>query len=322
MPTPEEQRVLDDIKAQTEAGGDPFGDDDAPTTAAITTDHDPETDPLDETPEVTEPDGAGEGEGAGEDQPAEGTGEPATGQAAKQTDNETLDPEVLADIADPLQLNQRPVAFKAEVPADLRERRVKLMGEKAEVMKKLMDGEIDADQYAAEELRITDALDELTRQQVRAETLTELNAQNAQQHAQQSLNTLVRRTKAEVDYTKDPEAPKQFDRALNVLLADPENAGRDIAEVYEDAHKMVLALRGIKPVQVETPAAGQAGADTPPNRRPAGGVPVTLRNLPAASQPNTGGGVEEQLSRLSGPAYEAAFAKLTPAQRARMLDED
>lgn len=316
MPTPEEQRVLDSIKAQTEAGGDPFGDNDGPDAPTTTSTTDATDAGNEDAPTTAAPEG--EGDGAGEGQSADGAGDAPAGQATQQADNDNLDPEVLADIADPLQLNQRPVPFKAEVPADLRDRRVKLMGEKSEAMKKLMDGEIDAEQFAAEELRITDALDELTRQQVRAETLNELNTQTAQQHAQQSLDTLIRRTKAEVDYTKDPTAPQQFDRSLKVLLADPENAGRDIADVYEDAHKMVLALRGIQPA----PAGGQSNGNEPPNRRPEAQAPVTLRNLPTASQSNTGGSVEEQLSRLTGVAYQEAFAKLTPAQRARMLDED
>lgn len=310
MPTPEEQRVLDDIKAQTEAGGDPFGDNDEPAAPGATTQTETTT-PADDHDEPA----AGEtGDGTGT------TAEQTAEKGAEQGANTDLDPNVLADIADPLQLNQRPVPFKAELPADLRDRRVKLMGEKAEVMKKLMDGEIDAEEYATEDLRITDALDELTRQQVRVETLTELNTQTAQQHAEQSLNSLIRRTKSEVDYTKDPDAPKQFDTSLKVLLADPENAGRDIADIYEDAHKLVLALRGIAAPAGQTSGQGE-GSETP-NRRPNATPPVTLRNLPVAAQSNTGGSVAERLSRLSGPAYEAAFAQLTPAQRAQMLDED
>ena len=73
---------------------------------------------------------------------------------------------------------------------------------------------------------------------------------------------------------------------------------------------MVKAMRG-----VQTPAKAPAS-----DRKPAGDVPVTLRSLPSASTPNTGG-VIEQIARLKGPAYEAAYAKLTPAQQAALLDE-
>jgi hypothetical protein len=74
---------------------------------------------------------------------------------------------------------------------------------------------------------------------------------------------------------------------------------------------MVKAMRGIAVPQPNKPAA---------ERKPAGEAPVTLRSLPSASTPNTGG-ILEQIGRLKGPAYEAAYAKLTPAQQAALLDE-
>ena len=80
--------------------------------------------------------------------------------------------------------------------------------------------------------------------------------------------------------------------------------------MIEDAHKMVKAMRGVQS-QAKAPAS---------DRKTAGDVPVTLRSLPSASTPNTGG-VIEQIARLKGPAYEAAYAKLTPAQQAALLDE-
>ena len=97
-----------------------------------------------------------------------------------------------------------------------------------------------------------------------------------------------------------------------MLAAQPDNAGKDFADLIEDAHKMVKAMRG-----VQTPAKAAAPAQ---ERKPAGDAPVTLRSLPSASTPNTGG-VIEQIARLKGPAYEAAYAKLTPAQQAALLDE-
>ena len=48
---------------------------------------------------------------------------------------------------------------------------------------------------------------------------------------------------------------------------------------------------------------------------------MTLRNVPAAAVANTGGGWMEQLAALSGQEYEAAYSKLTAAQRAQMLND-
>lgn len=320
--TPEEQRVLDEIAAQTAAGADPFGDDEelvrpgaggelpADEPSASTNEAD---DANDDTPADTT---------AATEEPAQGQTDKAAGEGATKED---LDPAVLADIADPLQLNQAPVQFVPKAPENYKEQRTKLLSDKAAATAKLMNGEIDTEQYAAEEVRIAEALDELTRQQVRAETLAEVNQQNTEQYSDRVLKALIKRTKDEIDYKADPDAAQAFDDSMQLLLRRPANANKDIAEVYEDAHKMVAAMKGIElkqkqPTGDATQQAGKTGEV--PNRKPDVTMPVTLRNVPAAAQPNTGGGVEEQLSRLHGPEFEAAFEKLSPAQRARMLDED
>lgn len=308
--TPEEQRVLDEIAAQTAAGGDPFGDEEELVREGSTPPADvpPAAETVDEEGDEGAPaDGADGKEGE------EGEDAASTEQQAAEK-NDEIDPEELADIADPPQLTQPP-RFQAEAPKEFKEQRSKLLGERATATAKLMNGEIDTEQYTAEEIRITEALDELTRQQVRAETLAEVNRQNDANYSQRALDQLIRRAKAEVDYKATPAAAQQFDRSLQVLLADPEYAGKDIAEVYDDAHKMVCAMRGVQQGKVSKPAAA-------PSRQPEGSPPVTLRNLPAAASTTPAGGVEEQLARLHGPEYEAAFAKLTPAQRARILDEE
>jgi hypothetical protein len=59
-----------------------------------------------------------------------------------------------------------------------------------------------------------------------------------------------------------------------------------------------------------------------PDRQPAEKAPVTLRGLPVASTPNSNGDVIEQMSWLSGQAYQDAFAKLSPQQRRSLVDEE
>jgi len=46
-----------------------------------------------------------------------------------------------------------------------------------------------------------------------------------------------------------------------------------------------------------------------------------LRNIPAASTPNANGNLLDEIGRLSGQAYQDAFAKLSPNQRKALLDE-
>lgn len=338
--TPEEQRVLDEIAAQTAAGGDPFGDEEELVRPGAGGEQ-----PADEAAgsQGAAADDGGDNDGDGgadgtpnpadDGQAAEGEQQDAQGKKAETPPGATdgqqaqdLDPDVLADIADPLQLRQ-PTRFQAEVPKDFKEQRTKLLGEKAAATAKLMNGEIDTDTYAAEEVRIAEALDELTRQQVRAETLADVNRQNEANYSQLALDSLIKRAKVagEIDYKATPGAAQHFDRAMQVVLDDPEFAGKDIAEVYAEAHSMVCARLG---VQRKAPGGGgqqegAAGGKTEiPNRQPASAAPITLRNIPAAASTTPAGGVEEQMARLHGPEYEAAFSRLTPAQRARLLDEE
>ena len=277
MSTPEDLKALEAIAAAEAAGQDPFGDDEPLTTEAAA--DEPAPDAVPKAAADTEAE-----QGAADAQAAE----------AAQAEPE---PAALP-------------AYKAELPADHKAQRTELLQAKADAMRKLMDGEITAEEFATEEMRVTEALEDLAAARIRAETLQEANAQSQQAYQARAIQRLIANAKSEVDYAADATAQKQFDTSLQVLAAQPDNAGKDFADLIEDAHKMVKAMRG-----VQTPAKAPAA-----DRRPAGDVPVTLRSLPSASTPNTGG-VIEQIARLKGPAYEAAYAKLTPAQQAALLDE-
>ena len=279
--TPEDQKALDAIAAAEAAGQDPFGDDE----------------PL--TVEAAAEEAAPDAEAAAEPE-AEQAAADATTAEAEQAESKPA--EVSAEAA------ELPT-YKAEVPQDYKAQRAELMKAKADAMKQLMDGEIDAEAYAAEDARVSEALEDLAAARIRAETLQEANAQSQQAYQARAIQRLIANAKAEVDYAADATAQKQFDTSLQVLAAQPDNAGKDFADLIEDAHKMVKAMRGIAP-QAKPVA----------ERKPAGDAPVTLRGVPSASTPNTGG-VIEQIARLKGPAYEAAYAKLTPAQQAALLDE-
>ncbi len=283
--TPEDQKTLDAIAAAEAAGQDPFGDDE-PLTVEAEADAD-------------QPAAEAEAQAAADAEAEQGAADAPAAESA-QAEPEPEQPEPVAM-----------PAYKAELPADHKAQRTELLKAKADAMRKLMDGEMTADEFATEELRVTEALEDLAAARIRAETLQEANAQSQQVYQARTIQRLIAKTKAEVDYATDTAAQQQFDTSLRVLAAQPANADKDFADLAEDAHKMVKAMRGI----AQTPKPSAA------DRKPAGDAPVTLRSLPSASTPNTGG-VIEQIARLKGPAYEAAFAKLTPAQQAALLDAD
>ena len=285
--TPEEQKVLDDIKAAEAAGLDPFGDDE---------------ELVREVPE---------GNTQGEEQGGESQ---SPNPEASELDEEALNAVLAGDepaVAAP--------AYQAAIPEDYKAQRTDLLKAKAEAMKKLMDGEIGAEEFAAEESRISDALEDLTAQRIRAETLIEANQQTQAAHQQRAIQRLIQQSKTQVDYAADAKAQRQFDTALQSISADPDNSWRDFAELIQEAHRVVLALRGIPVTQGA--AVASALLTKAADRQPEGKPPVTLRNIPAASTPNANGDMLDQLSRLSGPAYEEAFARLSPAQKRALLDE-
>lgn len=282
--TPEEQKTLAAIEAAKAAGQDPFGDDeplgqedDAPTEASDT--------PADEAPDAASMDDATP---------------PDTGEQAEQ-----VAPTAAQDTEQPMQ-------YQAEIPADHKDKRAELVKAKADAMRKLLNGEVDADEFAAEDARISGELEELAAARIRAETLQDANKQASMLYQQQALKRLVAKVKGDVDYAADESARKQFDTALKVLAADGD--GRDFADLIDEAHAIVSARRGIASAKAPQQAA-------PTTRKPEGTPPVTLRGIPSASTPNTGS-VVDQLARLKGPAYEAAYARLTPAQKSSLLDGD
>lgn len=292
--TPEEQKTLAAIEAAKAAGQDPFGDDeplgqedDAPANAAVAG--------AEAQPDAGEP--------------------PATGaqDEVAVADDTPPNPVEQADQVAPsaAQDTEQPMQYQTELPADYPAKRAELVKAKADAMRKLLNGEVDADEFAAEDARISGELEELSAARIRAETLQDANRQASVLYQQQALKRLVTKVKGDVDYAADESARKQFDTALKVLAADGD--GRDFAELIDEAHAIVSARRGI--------ATAKAPQATPATRKPDGTPPVTLRGIPSASTPNTGS-VVDQLARLKGPAYEAAYARLTPAQKASLLDGD
>jgi len=357
--TPAETDVLADIARERAAGLDPFGDDefdppvigakevieelDDAAAVAAASDATPEKDAA------AASDAEQQGEEGGDAQPNakdDAPPEPVEDAGVQATQEpQAAAPEAVKETVKEIPEPQIPT-YQTELPADYQEQRGVLLKEKSLAMKKLIDGELDLEAFSVIESRVSNALEDLTAQRIRSETLSEANVQNQQAMQQSEIRRLIARAKADVDYSKDTKAQKNFDVALRTLQADPDNAALEFGDLVDEAHRVVLALRGgvgkveaavaaaavpvVVPVVKEakvgkaaTPAAPVAVAlEKVPDRQPADKAPVTLRGLPVASTPNSNGDVIEQMSRLSGQAYQDAFAKLSPQQRRSLVDEE
>jgi len=256
-------------------------------------------------------DDEGEAGGAGADSGAAGTVVDEGGAA--------LTAEQLAAIAAdevPAPAAAKAPRYDTGDPATFDTQRKELNATKAKALKDLMDGIIEPDAYSVIESEVSEKLDHLTE----LRTLHRANVQTEAQTEGAVLdNIMASALKAgEVDYT-DPVASKQFDIALSMLQAGGDK--RTFAELAADAHKAVLAIRGAKPKPktAEEVAAEAAAAHAKPRENGKG--PMTLRDVPAASTPNSGEGWEAQLAKLSGQDYEEAYSRLTPGQRAQLLND-
>lgn len=302
--TPAEIAVAAEIDKQIAAGGDPFGDDEPIVAVTIADQAQEAADRLEED------NGVVADADADEPQPGE-----VTGGAKTETPAEAKTETPPTAEAKPAEPQRDAPQFKTADLATLESTRTKLVEEKAAAFQKVMDGEIDPAAYAKLDAEISGKLDTLLIQR----TLAEANAQTAQAQEDAAIGEIMESAKqaGSIDYFTDAKAQRQFDTALTMIQIDPDNAKRPFAALVKEAHSTVLALRGI----ATAAAAPALAASTKPAARTPDAGPPTLRGLPNASLPNTGGTVADALGRLSGAEYQAAFAKLTPAQKAAMLDE-
>ena len=366
--TPTETDVLADIARERAAGLDPFGDDefDPPVIGAKEVIEELDDAAVAATADTSDAADASPEKDAAAASDAEKQSE--EGVDAQPNAKDDAPPEPVEDADADAQAAQEPHAaaqepvkeaakeapepqiptYQTDLPADYQAQRGALLKEKALAMKKLIDGELDLEAFSVIESRVSNALEDLTAQRIRSETLSEANVQNQQAMQQSEIRRLIVRAKADVDYSKDTKAQKSFDVVLRTLQADPDNAALEFGDLVDEAHRVVMALRGgvgkgqvepavaaaavrvvvpvvkeDKAVKAATPVAPVAVAlEKVPDRRPAEKAPVTLRGLPVASTPNSNGDVIEQMSRLSGQAYQDAFAKLSPQQRRSLVDEE
>ena len=256
------------------------------------------------------------------DAPNEGAPKAAVAEVAAdvapvKADDQQPDAPKVADVPPTAAQDAQPVAstapqtYRADMPADLAAKRTELLAAKAEAMKQLMDGVIDAEKYADEESRISEELEGITLARARAETLAEVNRQTAEGYQGNVISALVARTKAEIDYASDPDAQKTFDRALRLVGSEPDAAGKDFAQLADEAHRMVLARRGVAPAAPST--TGRAAPDrTPPK------PPITLGGLPTAAASGTKS-VTEVVGRLAGDDLEKAFDALSDADLKKLM---
>lgn len=240
---------------------------------------------------------------------ADGNDAADAGKAAAQA---TADAD--ADQAKP---QREVIRYDVSVPADAEDKIKELRGEDKAAFQRLMDGEIDAEEYQAVKDRVDGEVDKLRSKVLTAQVLEQANAQHEQQAAENEWKTAEHAAFADfkgdgLDYKAKPALLAAYNVHLKALGSDPKNEQRDADWFLREAHKQVCADLGITPKQKQraNPPAGVDFAELPP----------TLRSAPAAASSAINADEFTHLSNLDGLALERAVAALTDAQRERWLN--
>ena len=209
--------------------------------------------------------------------------------------------------------------YSAEVPADAKEQITTLKNEESASFKKLMDGEIDADEYKLVKDRTEAAIDDLKTKAMAASIFEQANAQAAEQTARAEWGkaeaAAFNSFKTEgLDYKGKPALLAAYNTNLRALGADPKNENRDAPWFLAEAHRLTKDDLGF------TPAAKKV-APTPRNGVDLAEMPPTLRSVPVAATGAVNADEFAHMRNLEGLELEKAHARLTNDQRDRWMAE-
>lgn len=286
--------------------------------------------PVDETAKADEP-----GTSAAATT-SEATEQPAAEEAGE---SEELDPQALAAVAG--ETNERAPATYEVQAKDFAAERAALDTQEADVNKRWSDGELSDPEQAAELRKLRDQRDALLREEVRAETIADINRQNTRREQSATLANIraASASAGEVDYSDDKNAAA-FDNMLRAVINDPANENISFGEAAAKAHDALCAVRGIKraapaPAHASTPApapatAAQANTTAQAAAAPAApaaektdqrkAIPPTLTGLPVAASAPIGNDFLTSLAAIDDPdAAEAALAAMPKQQREAIM---
>lgn len=239
--------------------------------------------------------------------------EPAPVEALAPPPAPAAEPEPVAAAAPvPAPVLQQPAVqlFQTRDPKDIAADKESLLTQKAEAFKKYSDGTMAPEDYEAVEREVLSKLSTIGGE----EAMLAMNRQIIDRQADQAITAIKLTSKAAgLDYDADQNAVEEFNASLQMLSSLAAAKTWSLPELYQRAHNQVLALRGLQ--QTAPTAKPMAARAAPPN------PPTTLRNVPPAASTEASGGLNEELARLTGQAFENRWSTLTPAQQAAYLGE-
>lgn len=246
-----------------------------------------------------------------------------TSEAASTEANESQSAEAAEEPAAEQAFRPR---YVVDLPADFQQQLSGVESDIAALEQKYRDGDVDFDEFRAQERQLIGKREELSSQRVKAEIAAEQSAQASTQEWEWNVKRFFRETnKAEgIDYQNDVKANKALDSFVKTLASDPDNAQRDSEWFLQEAHKRTKLLLGIgkATAQADPASPTQKRATDPAKGRDKAPAPrVAMGDLPQAGETagDVGGDEFGYLDKLSGIALERALRKLSTEQSERYL---
>ncbi|WP_199227487.1 hypothetical protein [Limnohabitans sp. T6-5] len=216
---------------------------------------------------------------------------------------------------------QDTTVYKADLPADFTAQVTALSEREVELKRQFSAGEIELEQFTNDIAALSHDREALNSLKIKAEISQEMTAQQAQAAWVSTVNRNIdafAKTDG-IDYRTDDAKSGDLDNFVKLLAQNPTNNDKSMDWFIQEAHKRVMALHGIArpaPASATQTTVADATAKRTQNTATA---PATLAHVPGGDGPGDIGGEFASIENLSGEAYEAAIAAMTPAQRERFL---
>lgn len=209
--------------------------------------------------------------------------------------------------------------YQATLPADY-DTKVADLAEREKALKaSFRNGELEFDDFETKRDELLREREALTVARTKAEISQEMTAQTAEQQWRSTVDTFIANTAkaGSIDYARDAEKLADLDAFVKMLAGKDEHAQRPMDWFLAEAHRRVQALHG---APAAAPAPQRTVDQARAARKPAAdAIPTTLAQVPGSDGPGDVSGEFADVLSLDGMEYEAAIARMTPAQRERFL---
>lgn len=295
MLTEDERRLLEEEQADDDTGSDNDADDDTGADADQD-DDDHEADDAD--------DDAGDEDDAGDQDDANQDDQDGDDDKGDDQDDDQEQEEKLEKAPAPL--------FSAELPADIEAKRTEIDGKEDTLVEQFDNGDITFAEYNKQLRALNNERAALDRAELKAELAREAQQAQIDNTWNSTLNTFLE-DHPEIDLSNEIHHAA-FDKLLRQHTAPTMEKGgvpglREIKKAHDDFIK-TFNLQSDKPAPKEEKQEKKT-AKAPKQRE----VPPNLGKVPAAAGADMDDGRFAHLDRLPPDQFEAAFAKLSEADR-------